>query len=52
MAKKTVSAGKHRFVGNSSRGIIYKSGGIDFAEAAALEARRFRDELNQYLQAA
>ncbi|MBN1347949.1 orotidine-5'-phosphate decarboxylase [candidate division KSB1 bacterium] len=32
---------------NSSRGIIYKSGGKDFAEVAATEARRLRDQINK-----
>jgi orotidine-5'-phosphate decarboxylase len=33
---------------NSSRGIIYASGGADFAEAAGAAARKLRDEINQY----
>jgi orotidine-5'-phosphate decarboxylase len=33
---------------NSSRGIIYASGGADFAEAAGVAARKLRDEINQY----
>ena len=33
---------------NSSRGIIYASGGPDFAEAAGLAARRLRDEINAF----
>ena len=33
---------------NSSRGIIYKSSGDDFADAARAEARRLSDEINQY----
>jgi len=35
---------------NSSRGIIYASSGIDFAEAARNEAVKLRDEMRQYLQ--
>jgi orotidine-5'-phosphate decarboxylase len=33
---------------NSSRGIIYASGGADFADAARAAARSLRDEINQY----
>ena len=33
---------------NVSRGILYASAGEDFAEAAASEARRLRDEINQH----
>ena len=31
---------------NSSRGIIYASSGIDFAEAAQQEAAKLRDAIN------
>lgn len=37
---------------NSSRGILYKSSGPDFAEAAREEAKRLRDEINKYRQEA
>jgi orotidine-5'-phosphate decarboxylase len=33
---------------NSSRGIIYASGGEDFADAARAATRALRDEINQY----
>ena len=33
---------------NSSSGILYKSSGRDFAEAAREEAKRLRDEINKY----
>jgi orotidine-5'-phosphate decarboxylase len=33
---------------NSSRAILYASGGEDFAQAAAAAARRTRDEINRY----
>jgi orotidine-5'-phosphate decarboxylase len=33
---------------NSSRGVIYASGGEDFAEAAGNEAKKLRDEINRY----
>jgi orotidine-5'-phosphate decarboxylase len=36
---------------NSSRGIIYASGGADFAEAAAREANKLRQSINQVLEA-
>lgn len=36
---------------NSSRGIIYASAGDDFAEAAAREARKLRDEMDRQLTA-
>ena len=36
---------------NSSRGIIYASGGEDFAEAAAAEARKLRDHMTILLSA-
>ena len=36
---------------NSSRGIIYKSSGTDFAEAAALQAQRLSRKINQVRQA-
>ena len=36
---------------NSSRGIIYASGGADFAEAAAREADKLRQSINQVLEA-
>lgn len=35
---------------NSSRNIIYASGGKDFAEKAAMEARSIRDEMETYLE--
>jgi orotidine-5'-phosphate decarboxylase len=35
---------------NVSRAIIYASGGEDFAERAALEASRYRQEMSNYLQ--
>lgn len=35
---------------NSSRGILYASDGIDFAEAAAREARKLADEMSQYFK--
>lgn len=35
---------------NSSRGIIYASGGEDFAEAAGNEARKLRDQMSQLLK--
>lgn len=35
---------------NSSRGIIYASSGEDFAEAAANEARKLRDEMSELLR--
>lgn len=35
---------------NSSRGIIYASDGTDFAQAAAIEARKLRDEMDHYLK--
>ena len=34
---------------NSSRGIIYKSSGIDFAEQAGLEAKNIQEEMAVYL---
>jgi len=34
---------------NSSRGIIYASTGEDFAEAAAAEARKLRDQMSALL---
>ncbi len=37
---------------NSSRGIIYASSGVDFAQAARAEAIRLRDEINKYRQEA
>ncbi|HWS77260.1 MAG TPA: orotidine 5'-phosphate decarboxylase, partial [Thermomonas sp.] len=33
---------------NSSRGILYASGGADYAEAAARAAQALRDEVNRY----
>ena len=36
---------------NSSRGIIYASGGADFAQAAAREADKLRTSINQVLEA-
>lgn len=33
---------------SSSRAVLYASGGDDYAEAAAGEARRLRDEINRY----
>ena len=44
------SAGRLALI-NSSRGIIYASRGPDFAEAAAREARRLRDAINDVLDA-
>ena len=35
---------------NSSRGIIYASGGKDFAQAAAREAGKLRDRINRALE--
>lgn len=35
---------------NSSRGIIYASNGLDFAEAAATEAKKLRDSMSQLLK--
>lgn len=35
---------------NSSRGIIYASKGLDFAEAAATEAKKLRDSMSQLLK--
>lgn len=37
---------------NSSRGIIYASSGTDFARAAAREAKKLRESINQVLEAA
>jgi orotidine-5'-phosphate decarboxylase len=37
---------------SASRSIIYASAGTDFAEAAAREARKLRDDINQYRKAA
>lgn len=34
---------------NSSRGIIYASAGTDFAEAAAVEAKKLRDQMSELL---
>ena len=36
---------------NSSRGIIYASGGADFAQAAAREANKLRTSINEVLEA-
>ena len=36
---------------NSSRGIIYASRGTDFAQAAAREANKLRESINQSLEA-
>ena len=36
---------------NSSRGIIYASGGPDFAQAAAREANKLRTSINEVLDA-
>ena len=33
---------------SSSRAVLYASRGDDFAEAAATEAKRLRDEINRY----
>jgi orotidine-5'-phosphate decarboxylase len=33
---------------NSSRGILYASGGEDFAAAAGVATRALRDEINRY----
>ena len=35
---------------NSSRGIIYASAGTDFAQAAATEARKLRDQMAELLK--
>jgi len=35
---------------NSSRGVIYASGGADFAEAAAREANKLRESINEVLE--
>ncbi len=35
---------------NSSRGIIYASSGTDFADAAAAEARKLRDQMAALLK--
>ncbi|MFY9457933.1 MAG: orotidine-5'-phosphate decarboxylase [Candidatus Spechtbacterales bacterium] len=37
---------------NSSSGILYKSTGPDFAQAARMEAKRLRDEINKYRKSA
>ena len=34
---------------NVSRGIIYQSGDVDFAEKAAQEAKKYRDEMKHYI---
>jgi len=50
--EKTVSAGKdgrgRGMIVNSSRGIIFASKGMDFAEAARRETEKLRDLINQY----
>lgn len=50
--EKTVKAGKNSkgtgMLINSSRGIIFKSQGEDFAEKAREEAAKLRDEINKY----
>jgi len=33
---------------SSSRAVLYASGGGDFAEAAATEAMKLRDQINRY----
>ncbi len=33
---------------SASRSVLYASQGVDFAEAAGMEAKRLRDEINQY----
>ncbi len=43
----TLQAGGDRLIINSARAIIYASSGDDFAQAAADEARKARDEINQ-----
>jgi orotidine-5'-phosphate decarboxylase len=49
---KTVSAGQdshgYGMIINSSRGIIFASKGVDFAEAARCETEKLRDLINQY----
>ena len=50
--QKAVSNGKDSkgtgMIINSSRGIIYASNGIDFADAARSAAKQLRDEINRY----
>ena len=50
--EKTVSAGKDSrgqgMIVNSSRGIIFASRGVDFAEAARRETQKLHDLINQY----
>lgn len=50
--EKTVQAGldsdKRGMMINSSRGIIFASSGVDFAEKAGSEAKKLRDEINKY----
>jgi len=41
------AGGRHQII-NSGRAIIYASSGDDFAQAAAAEAQRNRDEINKY----
>lgn len=36
---------------NSSRGVIYASNGVDFADAAAREANKLRESINEVLEA-
>jgi len=43
-----VQAAGPRALFNSSRGIIYASKGLDFAEAARMEAIQLQDEINKY----
>lgn len=47
--EKTIKAAERNFIINSSRGIIYVSGGKDFAQAARIEALKLRNEINKYL---
>lgn len=50
--EKTVTAGRDRegrgMIINSSRGIIFASGGTDFAQAARNETEKLRKMINQY----
>lgn len=44
----TLKAGGDKLIINSGRAILYAGDGDDFAEAAAPEARKTRDEINQH----
>ena len=50
--KETIEAGvnthKRGLIIHSARAIIFASSGDDFAEAAAKEATKLRDEINKY----